>query len=311
MTWPHCEACAWTAAWLTARGRELVGTRELLLESTWRGELRFKERGETRRRGHRPDLACRLSDGAVLPIEVELTEKSSARLPAVLKLHAEWVAAGQERRGDLCVRRARTICSSESSPTGEQAGLSVERAKRCAFELNPTRSSSKVDRSASARWRATDWHLDRKNGGCVMLHPEAVAVDLAVTLLLGGGWGCWVRGCFAGEPHLSARNLYRGRRWSADPARRWRDRVFRHGPWRSSYCRWWRRGSPARSWARGGGRAILARARSFATTSSHADGSGSPRPSAAIVTANGCTCAHRGELVHERRHGQRRSITCR
>ena len=52
VTWPHCEACAWTAAWLTARGRGMVGPREMLVRTDWRGELRFRERGELRRRGH-------------------------------------------------------------------------------------------------------------------------------------------------------------------------------------------------------------------------------------------------------------------
>ena len=95
VTWPHCEACAWTAAWLTARGRGMVGPRELLVRTDWRGELRFRERGELRRRGHRPDLVGRLPDGQLLPIEVELSEKSSARLKAVLELHAEWISAGK------------------------------------------------------------------------------------------------------------------------------------------------------------------------------------------------------------------------
>lgn len=94
VTWQHCDASAWTAAWLTARRRGIVGPREMLVRREWRGELCWREHGETRRRGHRPDLAGQLADGELLPIEVELTEKSAARLAAVLTLHSEWIAAG-------------------------------------------------------------------------------------------------------------------------------------------------------------------------------------------------------------------------
>ena len=68
---------------------------QLLVRTDWRGELRFRERGELRRRGHRPDLVGRLPDGQLLPIEVELTDKSSARLKAVLELHGEWISVGK------------------------------------------------------------------------------------------------------------------------------------------------------------------------------------------------------------------------
>ncbi len=94
VTWQHCDASAWTAAWLTARRRGMVGPREMLVRREWRGELYWKEHGETRRRSHRPDLAGQLPDGTFLPIEVELTKKSAARLAAVLALHSHWIAAG-------------------------------------------------------------------------------------------------------------------------------------------------------------------------------------------------------------------------
>ena len=64
VTWPHWEACAWTAAWLTARGRGMIGPREMQLGTGLCGELRWRERGESRSRGHRPDLAARLADGS-------------------------------------------------------------------------------------------------------------------------------------------------------------------------------------------------------------------------------------------------------
>lgn len=95
-TWAHSEACAWVAAWLTARGRQMAGPRQLLADEFWRGELEWMERSGLRRRGHRPDLAGGLpAGGPLLPIEVELASKSLPRLRAILGLHASWVAAGK------------------------------------------------------------------------------------------------------------------------------------------------------------------------------------------------------------------------
>jgi hypothetical protein len=95
-TWAHCDACAWVAAWLTARGRQMTGPRQLLADASWRGELEWMERGGLRRRGHRPDLLGGIaSGGSLLPIEVELASKSLPRLRAILALHATWVGAGK------------------------------------------------------------------------------------------------------------------------------------------------------------------------------------------------------------------------
>jgi hypothetical protein len=124
VSWHHHEASAWTAAWLTARGRGMVGPREMLLRREWRGDLHWHERGESRRRGHRPDLAGQLPDGRLLPIEVELTGKSNARLNAVLQLHAGWVAAGRSPA-------VMYVCTNEQlaervKTAGQAAGLSIE-----------------------------------------------------------------------------------------------------------------------------------------------------------------------------------------
>ena len=81
------------AAWLTARGREMVGPREMLVRADWRGELRWRERELRRAAIGRSRRAA--PDGHVVPIEVELSEKSSARLKAVVELHSEWIAAGK------------------------------------------------------------------------------------------------------------------------------------------------------------------------------------------------------------------------
>src|SRR5262249_34143593 len=92
-TWAHHRACAWTAAWLSARGRDLLGARQLLVNDRWRGELAWSDRAGNHRRTHRPDLAGGRGD-TLLPIEVELVSKSKARLRAVLAVGAAWVQAG-------------------------------------------------------------------------------------------------------------------------------------------------------------------------------------------------------------------------
>jgi hypothetical protein len=153
VTWPHFAACAWTAAWLTARGRGMVGPREMLVHDRWRGELRWQERGESRKRGHRPDLAGRLADGQVLPIEVELSEKSPARLTAVLRLHAGWVACGKSP-AVIYVCATREIAERVLGD-GHAAGLSVERGT-LRVELLSTITREAIDACAAAA--ATDWH---------------------------------------------------------------------------------------------------------------------------------------------------------
>ena len=97
-TWSHHAACAWTAAWLTVRGRTMLGPRELLTSDDWLAEVQWLERHGVRRRGHRPDLVGGVGvGGPLLPIEVELAVKSTRRLRAILALHAEWITAGKAR----------------------------------------------------------------------------------------------------------------------------------------------------------------------------------------------------------------------
>lgn len=152
-TWPHLEGCAWTAAWLTARDRGLVGPREMLVSSEWRGELRWRERGESRKRGHRPDLAGRLPDGRLLPIEVELTEKSTPRLRAVLGLHASWIREG--RSPAVMYVCANHQIAERVTGDGRAAGLSIDRGTLRVEQLSAIRQQA-----ADARAQiVTDWHL--------------------------------------------------------------------------------------------------------------------------------------------------------
>jgi hypothetical protein len=147
VTWPHAIACAWTAAWLTARGREMIGPREILKRWDWRGELLWHEHGETRRRSHRPDLAGRLPSGEVLPIEVELSEKSAGRLAAVLGLYASWI---RDQRTPAVIYICRTSEVADCvRAAGRVAGL-TENAGTIRIELLDTIRRQASDARGSA-----------------------------------------------------------------------------------------------------------------------------------------------------------------
>jgi hypothetical protein len=93
--WAHLSATAWVAAWLSARGRSMLGPREVLVDPAWRGEVSWRDGRGHHESGHRPDLAGGVAGGGLLPIEVELQAKSKPRLRAILALYATWIAAGK------------------------------------------------------------------------------------------------------------------------------------------------------------------------------------------------------------------------
>ena len=75
---------------MTVRGRSFLGSRELLDDPTWSGELHWLDRNSLKRSGHRPDLVGVL-DTSRIAIEVELAAKSKRGLDAILKLHHGWL----------------------------------------------------------------------------------------------------------------------------------------------------------------------------------------------------------------------------
>jgi hypothetical protein len=91
--WDHMAASAWVAAWLTVRGRDLVGPRELIADHSWQGEV--KAAPGSRRLVHTPDLVGIVPGRRPAAIEVELTRKSKARLRAILGLYSRWIASGK------------------------------------------------------------------------------------------------------------------------------------------------------------------------------------------------------------------------
>jgi hypothetical protein len=92
--WAHDSACAWTAAWLTVRGRSFLGQREVLGRPEWSGQLHWQDRNSFKRSGHRPDLVA-WRDSSTFAIEVELAGKSRPRLDAILKLHDDRSRGGK------------------------------------------------------------------------------------------------------------------------------------------------------------------------------------------------------------------------
>jgi hypothetical protein len=119
--WAHDSACAWTAAWLTARGRSFLGAREILDDPNWSGRLEWLEHSGYKRSSHRPDLIGFTPTGGRVAIEVELASKSKARLDTILQLHRSWIVSGQT--GAVAY-----ICRDEEgsrriSQAGDRAGL--------------------------------------------------------------------------------------------------------------------------------------------------------------------------------------------
>jgi hypothetical protein len=91
--WAHDSACAWTAAWLTVRGRTFLGQREVISRPEWSGQLHWQDRNSLKRSGHRPDLVA-WRGSSMFAMEVELAGKSRPRLDAILKLHHDWILGG-------------------------------------------------------------------------------------------------------------------------------------------------------------------------------------------------------------------------
>lgn len=110
-TWAHTSGCAWTAAWLVLRLRDLRetaphvapeamewwGERDIFGDDFWRRDIRFKDQRGIARATHRPDLGVRLG-GLPLPVEVELQRKSRARLRGILGMYEQLATSTEAAR---------------------------------------------------------------------------------------------------------------------------------------------------------------------------------------------------------------------
>lgn len=93
--WAHHCGVAWMAAWLTLRPREFKGSSELNAWDTWAGRISWRDYKRSNESRHRPDLVGFRLDGRPVAVEVELAPKSTARLRAILHMHASWRASGR------------------------------------------------------------------------------------------------------------------------------------------------------------------------------------------------------------------------
>lgn len=132
MWWAHLRGCAWTAAWLTADGREIQGPREVDADPSWSGEVRWREQRGQRKGKHQPDLAW-LVAGRRIAVEVELARKSTARLNGILELHARWYASGHTA-GVIYVC-AESRVSERVVELADSHGLGVEKGSGLRVEL--------------------------------------------------------------------------------------------------------------------------------------------------------------------------------
>lgn len=129
--WAHHCGVAWVAAWLTVRGREFIGGRELLAWDTWLDEISWSDHNGYHDSRHRPDLVGIRPDGRPVAVEVELAPKSMERLRGILYRHAVWRGAGKTngvyyicRDPDGCERIKRAAQTGRSF-AAEDVGLTV------------------------------------------------------------------------------------------------------------------------------------------------------------------------------------------
>jgi hypothetical protein len=125
MWWAHLRGCAWAAAWLTVRGRQMQAPRETMVDSSWVGELRWRDGRGEHRSGHRPDLAWITRASPRVAVEVELARKSTPRLKAIVALHARWRQGGHSG-GVIYVCADENVCERVRS-IGAARGLGIEK----------------------------------------------------------------------------------------------------------------------------------------------------------------------------------------
>lgn len=147
--WAHLSGCAWMAAWLTVRGREMFAPRELLDDDRWTDEVRWLERyAYWRTAGHRPDLVFDLN-GAAIAVEVELARKNAARMRAILDLHARWCRSGHTS-GVFYVCDSEDGCERVRKFAGEK-GLSVRPRGGLRVELLETIKQQTLEQAEARR----------------------------------------------------------------------------------------------------------------------------------------------------------------
>jgi hypothetical protein len=78
-----------------AHRRRVLGEPESRHSGDWASRLNWFEGYNLKKSGHRPDLIAWAPSEDVFAIEVELAQKSRARLNAILSLHNHWILQGK------------------------------------------------------------------------------------------------------------------------------------------------------------------------------------------------------------------------
>ena len=183
--WAHDVACAWTAAWMTVRGRTYLGPRELLIDpGVVREGWESIHRISGRPLGHRRTLDGMVEDGCIA-VEVELAQKSKQTAG---RRFCAFTATGwwDEKPTGIVY-----ICGSE------EADAPYRRADE---RVDVTPGDSLADRAARhdqdgrhARWkfRACWIRSPRRwcdRAGAVSRSRRRVGTDLRNAAILGPGW---------------------------------------------------------------------------------------------------------------------------
>ena len=175
--WAHDCACAWTAAWLSVRGREWRGPREVLADPELKGELEWRTGTGWRRSGHRPDLAVLLEPG-----------RSSSR------------SSSSARRTSGCARSS--ACTAGGSPSADgRPDLRLRDdalAKRIA-EIDP---AAGLPNGALRTELLSTVQAEAKGRRRDLARASLVAFWLCAALGAGGAW------LLRRRTTLSVRNLY-------------------------------------------------------------------------------------------------------
>jgi hypothetical protein len=137
MSWAHDCASSWTAAWLTVRGAEWRGPREVLVDPELKGKILWSTSLSLRTSGHRPDLTLQIPNGLVA-VEVELQRKATNRLAAILQMYRGWIDRGT-------IAGVFYVCGSEAT---------VERVHDFAERAGIAAGERRVDLLSDVRERA-------------------------------------------------------------------------------------------------------------------------------------------------------------
>lgn len=142
------------AAWLTVRGREFKGGRELLEFDTWSDEISWQDHRGFHDSKHRPDLVGFRVDGRPIAVEVELAPKSIERLGGILFRHAVWRHAAKSNGvyyvcGDEDgLKRIRKAANTGRAFTYDDLGLTLLLLDTIKAEAIEMRAAAKAGRES-------------------------------------------------------------------------------------------------------------------------------------------------------------------